>query len=273
MSKQPDVYEQREPGDSPSTPRHKEEGDDPHSGSYFDQVDMQRLGKEQELKVCRPYSQHFGRQCKSSLRSCYPEIHESAQLVLHTSEVMLTAAACIPLCIDSWTHVRDHGNLGDDFQHQHLLFDQWRQVRHSLVVHCNLGAHDSCICFTCGDGFDVGPTVLRPSNVLTSLTKTALSRAPSSGGQYHWYVFLTTLQMETILISSRVSEFAPPSMQKVLSYSSGYLAALGWQGYIAAASYMAGQQIFIAASVYNPEFVPERWQSCLFVSEKSIATR
>ena len=59
-------------------------------------------------------------------------------------------------------------------------------------------------------------------------------------------------------------------MQKILSYSSGYLAALGWQGYIAAASYMTGQQIFIAASVYNPEFVPERWQSCLFVSAKSI---
>lgn len=76
--------------------------------------------------------------------------------------------------------------------------------------------------------------------------------------------------METILTSSRVSEFAPPSMQKVLSYSSGYLAALGWQSYIAAASYMAGQQIFIAASVYNPEFAPARWQSCLFVSEKAI---
>lgn len=73
-----------------------------------------------------------------------------------------------------------------------------------------------------------------------------------------------------MLISSRVSEFAPPSMQKILSYASGYLAALGWQGFIATASYMTGQQIFIAASVYNPEFVPERWQSCLFVSAKLI---
>ena len=34
--------------------------------------------------------------------------------------------------------------------------------------------------------------------------------APSSGGQYHW-----------------VSEFAPPDMQKVLSYCSGWLSALG----------------------------------------------
>ena len=55
--------------------------------------------------------------------------------------------------------------------------------------------------------------------------------------------------IEPILIFYRVSEFAPPSMQKILSYASGYLAALGWQGFIATASYMTGQQIFIAASV------------------------
>jgi choline transport protein len=77
-------------------------------------------------------------------------------------------------------------------------------------------------------------------------------RAPSSGGQYHW-----------------VSEFAPPSMQKILSYASGYLAALGWQGFIATCSYTTAQQIFVTTSVYNPEFVPERWQSCLFVSVES----
>jgi hypothetical protein len=55
-------------------------------------------------------------------------------------------------------------------------------------------------------------------------------------------------------------------MQKILSYASGYLAALGWQAFIASGSYSTGQQIFIVASVYNPEFVPERWQSCLFAS-------
>jgi hypothetical protein len=58
MSKQPDVYEHHEPVDSPTTPRRKEEGDDTHSGSYFDQADMQRLGKEQELKVRRSDSRH-----------------------------------------------------------------------------------------------------------------------------------------------------------------------------------------------------------------------
>jgi len=56
MSKQPDVYEHREPSGSPSTSRHKEDGDDSNSGSFYDQADMQRLGKEQELKVCRSCS-------------------------------------------------------------------------------------------------------------------------------------------------------------------------------------------------------------------------
>jgi hypothetical protein len=62
-------------------------------------------------------------------------------------------------------------------------------------------------------------------------------------------------------------------MQKILSYASGYLAALGWQAFIASGSYSTGQQIFIVASVYNPEFVPERWQSCLFASVWSLAYR
>jgi hypothetical protein len=56
MSKQPDVYEHREPSGSPPTSRHKEDGDDSNSGSFYDQADMQRLGKEQELKVCHSCS-------------------------------------------------------------------------------------------------------------------------------------------------------------------------------------------------------------------------
>ena len=63
MSKQPDIYEQRDPSDSPPNFRHKEDGDDSNSGSFYDQADMQRLGKEQELKVCSSRSQHLGREC------------------------------------------------------------------------------------------------------------------------------------------------------------------------------------------------------------------
>lgn len=82
--------------------------------------------------------------------------------------------------------------------------------------------------------------------VTASLAEMA-SMAPSSGGQYHW-----------------VSEFAPPSLQKILSYCSGWLAAMGWQAFIASTSYTTAQQIFIVASVHNPNFQPTQWQSCLF---------
>jgi hypothetical protein len=56
MSKQAEIHEHREPSDSPPNSREKEDGDESNSGSFYDKADMQRLGKEQELKVCRPYS-------------------------------------------------------------------------------------------------------------------------------------------------------------------------------------------------------------------------
>lgn len=39
---------------------------------------------------------------------------------------------------------------------------------------------------------------------------------------------------------------------------------MGWQAFIASASYAAGQRIFIAASIMHPTFQPAPWQSCLF---------
>jgi choline transport protein len=66
--------------------------------------------------------------------------------------------------------------------------------------------------------------------------------SPSAGGQYQW-----------------VSEFAPPSMQKVLSYISGWLAALGWQAFIASSAYQTGSVILILASMQNPAYVPTVW--------------
>lgn len=66
--------------------------------------------------------------------------------------------------------------------------------------------------------------------------------SPSAGGQYQW-----------------VSEFAPLSMQKVLSYVSGWLAALGWQALIAASSYQTGNVILILSSMQNPDYVPTVW--------------
>ncbi|KAF2724292.1 amino acid transporter [Polychaeton citri CBS 116435] len=72
------------------------------------------------------------------------------------------------------------------------------------------------------------------------------SMAPTSGGQYHW-----------------VSEFAPPSIQKTLSYISGWLSALGWQAFIASAAFGTGQLILLCASTANPSFVFTAWQGTL----------
>lgn len=47
--------------------------------------------------------------------------------------------------------------------------------------------------------------------MLTSYSAEMASMAPTSGGQYHW-----------------VSEFAPPSLQKPLSYVVGWCCCLGW---------------------------------------------
>lgn len=77
--------------------------------------------------------------------------------------------------------------------------------------------------------------------VVVSLAEMA-SMAPTSGGQYHW-----------------VSEFAPPSSQKMLSYVSGWLSALGWQAFIANASFAAGQGILILVTLYHPDYVILQW--------------
>ena len=61
--------------------------------------------------------------------------------------------------------------------------------------------------------------------------------SPSAGGQYQW-----------------VSEFAPPSMQRFLSYVSGWLAALGWQAFIAVSAYQSGSLILTMASMQNPSY-------------------
>ncbi|KAF7888425.1 uncharacterized protein EAF02_002966 [Botrytis sinoallii] len=67
-------------------------------------------------------------------------------------------------------------------------------------------------------GFIVG--TLGMSLVYASIAEMA-SISPTSGGQYHW-----------------VSEFAPPKIQKFLSYLVGWLSAIGWQLYLAGVCFM-----------------------------------
>ncbi|KAK1750187.1 putative amino-acid permease [Echria macrotheca] len=74
------------------------------------------------------------------------------------------------------------------------------------------------------------------------------SMAPTSGGQYHW-----------------VSEFAPRSAQKFLSYLVGWLSVLGWQVGNVAIAFLASQQIQGLVILNNPSYEPQRWHLTMTV--------
>ncbi|WPH04602.1 GABA-specific permease [Acrodontium crateriforme] len=81
--------------------------------------------------------------------------------------------------------------------------------------------------------------------VVASLAEMA-SMAPTAGGQYHW-----------------VSEFAPPTIQKPLSYLSGWLAALGWQTFVAGSGYATAVKLISLVSIANPDYHHETWHNTL----------
>lgn len=81
--------------------------------------------------------------------------------------------------------------------------------------------------------------------VYASLAEMA-SMSPTAGGQYHW-----------------VSEFAPPRLQKVLSYYAGWLTAIGWQVYLASVCFLVGTIIQGLIALNNPTYGYERWHGTL----------
>ncbi|EXJ73243.1 uncharacterized protein A1O5_03003 [Cladophialophora psammophila CBS 110553] len=72
------------------------------------------------------------------------------------------------------------------------------------------------------------------------------SMAPTSGGQYHW-----------------VSEFAPRTYQKFMSFIVGWLCVLGWQTGAANTAFLAGTQIQGLVILNYPDYTPERWHGTL----------
>ncbi|KAL8919649.1 MAG: hypothetical protein Q9208_006681 [Pyrenodesmia sp. 3 TL-2023] len=74
------------------------------------------------------------------------------------------------------------------------------------------------------------------------------SMTPTAGGQYHW-----------------VSEFSPRWCQKYLSYISGWLLAIGWQGAIVGLSFVAGTIVQGLVTLSNPNYVPQQWHGTLLV--------
>ncbi|EED24126.1 GABA permease, putative [Talaromyces stipitatus ATCC 10500] len=83
--------------------------------------------------------------------------------------------------------------------------------------------------------------------VFASLAEMA-SMAPTSGGQYHW-----------------VSEFAPKSCQKFLSYVTGWLCATGWQCAIVSIAFLTGTIIQGLIVLNDESYVFQRWHGTLLV--------
>jgi amino acid transporter len=115
---------------------------------------------------------------------------------------------------------------------------------------------------SCGDVFHVS---LFPVNLQCKDTDIPCS-APTAGGQYHW-----------------VSEFAPPHLQKFLSYYSGkllasiailfaatdsvtgWLSALAWLVGAASSIFLPGDIIPAVAALAHPSYHPEPWHSYLII--------
>ncbi|KAH7021801.1 amino acid permease 2 [Macrophomina phaseolina] len=90
------------------------------------------------------------------------------------------------------------------------------------------------------------------SFVMASLAEMA-SMAPTSGGQYHW-----------------VSEFAPASSQRFLSYFTGWMSTMSWQAGTASGPFLVGTLIQGCAIVAYPDYEPTNWQGTLMVIAVAI---
>lgn len=66
-------------------------------------------------------------------------------------------------------------------------------------------------------------------------------------------------------MSDWVSEFAPPSQQKFLSYVVGWLSALGWQAVVAGGCYSTSSLMLQLVSFNNPSYVPQNWHVTLMM--------
>ncbi|KAK8038972.1 amino acid transporter [Apiospora rasikravindrae] len=81
--------------------------------------------------------------------------------------------------------------------------------------------------------------------VIASMAEMA-PMAPTAGGQYHW-----------------ISEFAPPSAQKFLSYTMGWLSVLAWQCGTAAGCFLAATELQGILVLNYPGYIFQNWHGTL----------
>ncbi|KAL8783123.1 MAG: hypothetical protein Q9195_009485 [Heterodermia aff. obscurata] len=83
--------------------------------------------------------------------------------------------------------------------------------------------------------------------IVLSLAEMA-SIAPTAGGQYHW-----------------VSEFAPRTVQKTLSYASGWLSTLALQSFLAVNCFLVARIVLGMIVLSHETFVPRQWHVTLLI--------
>lgn len=212
-------------------------------GTVLDDHDMQRMGKIQELKVCRLLSAETGP----------PPLIEVEPLNSHIPRpAKYATGGCLEFCFDFTGNVGVHfdvscicgilGRASNGVRKKNEC--SWLTVDWTVFRSNDQGLENgglpgmfwSFIWTFIGFGF-----------IIASLSEMA-SMAPTSGGQYHW-----------------VSEFSSPRHQKFLSYITGWMSVLAWQAGAASGSFLTGTIIQGLISVRNPEYEPKNWQGTLFV--------
>ncbi|KAE9987052.1 hypothetical protein EG328_003834 [Venturia inaequalis] len=154
--------------------------------------------------------------------------------------------------------VRDMGRLGKEQQFMRN-FRFYSILGFTSTLMCTWEAMLSTSSLVLIDGGTAGMiwtyigTVIFMTCVIASMADMA-SMAPTSGGQYHW-----------------VSEFAPKSSQRYLSYMVGWTGALGWQAGTASAAYIMGSMIQGLIVLWDETYVPTRWQGTLLTIAMVLA--
>ncbi|KAL8963963.1 MAG: hypothetical protein Q9183_004810, partial [Haloplaca sp. 2 TL-2023] len=124
--------------------------------------------------------------------------------------------------------------------------DRRRNGRHLLGLHHYLFCLHLHLPQPSRNGFNV--SIARTISLSTRLLTTVSGRSPTAGGQYHW-----------------VSEFSPRWCQKYLSYITGWVLAIGWQGAIVGLSFVAGTIVQGLIILNNPNYEPQQWHGTLLV--------
>lgn len=103
--------------------------------------------------------------------------------------------------------------------------------------------HDLCVCLPLRN--DLNVSLLLFTNLFIVLT---LFRAPVSGGQYFW-----------------VSMLAPASVQRPVSYVTGWMTIFGWLFNIVNVTYLVASRIPQLASYSSQSYQPQDWQIVLLM--------